>query len=147
MVEDTLDTWCKKNFTEIVLDDTPIVTIDSKTGGAVTRKPSRVNLELTSALLSCSNITEFARVVFHLAPVGIVVTPIDPDFYHDMLLLLRAKLTRVLLQQGSNKSVCERYLAILERRDAENWARIKDIKVASSQQGGTTALNINFVTV
>lgn len=144
---ETLSDWVRNNFTELVLVDIQRST-NQATGATVTRIPSKVNVELTAALLSCSNKDEFTRVALHFAPVGVIVDEIPDEFYLDKLLLLKTELTRVLLRQDSNKALCERYLGILERRDSANWSKVKDTKVQVTQDNVPSGtLSINFVQV
>lgn len=141
----TLSEWTENNFTQIELSP-ELKQMKASNGSVISRMPSKVNLDLTAALLSCSNIGEFTRVAFHLAPVGIIVDAIDETFYSDMLLLLRTELTKTLLEPNSNKALCMRYLDILERRDAANWSKVKNACVEVKKEDGKD-LTINFVTV
>ena len=144
---DTLSDWVRSNFTELVLSDIQKTT-NPATGATVTRIPSRVNIGLTAALLSCSTKDEFSRVALHFAPVGTIVDTIPDELYKDKLLLLKTELTRILLRQDSNRALCERYLSILERRDASNWGKVKDTKVQVTQDNVPSgSLSINFVQV
>lgn len=141
----TLSEWLKENFRNIELS-AQLKQVIGANGSVITRAPSKIDIELTAALLSCSNIDEFKRVAFHLAPVGIIVDDIDENFYRDMLLLLRTELTKILLEPGSNKTVAMRYLEILERRNADNWSKTKDARVEVKNDTGKD-LSINFITV
>lgn len=142
----TLSEWTENNFTNIELSP-ELKQLKASNGSVISRMPSKVNLDLTAALLSCANIDEFTRVAFHLAPVGIIVDAIDETFYSDMLLLLRTELTKTLLEPNSNKALCIRYLDILERRDAANWSKQKNACVEVKNESTGKDLTINFVTV
>lgn len=142
----TLSEWLKSNFKHIELSP-EVKQMKASNGSVVSRAPSKIDLELTAALLSCSNLDEFKRVAFHLAPIGIIVDAIDETFYKDMLLLLRTELTKILLQPGSNKALAMRYLDILERRDSANWAKTKDTRVEVKNDALGKDLSINFITV
>jgi hypothetical protein len=142
----TLSEWVENNFTNIELSP-ELKQMKASNGSVISRMPSRIDLELTAALLSCSNIDEFKRVAFHLAPVGIIVDDLQEDFYKDMLLLLKTELTKILLQPGSNKALAMRYLDILERRDSANWAKGKDTHIEVKNDSATSDLSINFITV
>lgn len=141
----TLNEWLQSNFKNIELSSA-LKQIKASNGSVVTRAPSYIDVELTAALLSCSNIDEFTRVAFHLAPAGIIVDAIDSDFYKDMLLMLKTQLTKMLLEPGSNKILAQRYLDILERRDAANWSKQKDTRVEVKNDGNKD-LSINFITI
>lgn len=142
----TLSEWTENNFTTIELSP-ELKTMKASNGSVISRMPSKIDVELTAALLSCSNIDEFKRVAFHFAPVGIIVDDIDEDFYKDKLLLLKTELTKTLLQPGSNKALAIRYLDILERRDSANWAKTKDTRVEVKNEAQGKDLSINFITV
>jgi hypothetical protein len=142
----TLSKWVENNFTKIELSP-ELKQMKASNGSVVSRMPSKIDLELTAALLSCSNIDEFKRVAFHLAPVGIIVDDLQEDFYKDMLLLLKTELTKILLRPGSNKALAMRYIDILERRDSANWAKGKDTRIEVKKDSATSDLSINFITV
>ena len=60
-----LSEWCEQNFTH--------VTFDEYIGNL---KVPKVNVELTYGLLSTEDKKEFQKLVFHLAPTGVIVDTI-----------------------------------------------------------------------
>lgn len=118
----TLNEWVQERFRNIELSEEPITRTVLKNGAPVkiTHTPSKTEVELSLGLLSTDNLEDWTRIVFHLAPTGIIVDRIDENFYRDMLLLLRKELTRLLLDSRT-KVTAEKFLNILERRDKERW--------------------------
>lgn len=112
--------WLAKNFTHIVVTDEPLErTLPN--GTVIKIAPNPVNRNLTMGLLSTNNKEEWSRIVFHEAPVGIVVDEISDEYYNDKLILLRKELTSMLFT-AKNTRLIEQYLKILERRDSEHWS-------------------------
>lgn len=109
-----LSTWLKKVFTHVTLEER---IYDHGTSVVV----PKVCNELTIGLLSTDNVADWARIAYHLAPVGIIVDKIPLNDYRDYILLLRNDLTRKLLREPSDRTA-RRYLDILERRAADQWA-------------------------
>lgn len=140
-----LSTWLKKVFTHVTLEDR---IYDRGTSVVV---PKICN-ELTVGLLSTDNVADWARIAYHLAPVGIIVDKIPLNDYRDYILLLRNDLTRKLLREPNDRTA-RRYLDILERRAADQWApRKQGITVkaeaaeadAKAKTGGEKTLKIEF---
>jgi hypothetical protein len=130
-----LSEWCEQNFTH--------VTFDEYIGNL---KVPKVNVELTYGLLSTEDKKEFQKLVFHLAPAGVVVDTIPDDFYEGKILLLRNKLTKMLMEEPNHK-LADRFLNILERRDKNHWAKDKkvtEIKAESTDANNSTPFNITF---
>ena len=125
-----LSEWCKQNFTH--------VTFDEYIGNL---KVPKVNIDLTYGLLSTEDKEEFTKLVFHLAPAGVIVDTISDDFYEGKILLLRNKLTRMLMEEPNHK-LADRFLNILERRDRNHWG--KDQKQLKVEQKEDNRLNITF---
>ena len=80
------------------------------------------NVELTIALLSTDNVADWARVAFHWAPAGTIIDKVPGIYYEEKVLLLRQLLTKELVLNPDNKRA-QRYLQVLERRDADRWAQ------------------------
>lgn len=125
-----LSEWCKQNFTH--------VTFDEYIGNL---KVPKVNIDLTYGLLSTEDKEEFTKLVFHLAPAGVIVDTISDDFYEGKILLLRNKLTRMLMEEPNHK-LADRFLNILERRDRNHWG--KEQKQLKVEQKEDNRLNITF---
>lgn len=122
--------WIAKNFTHVTFEDT-----------IGTLKVPKVNIDLTYGLLSTENKEEFQKLVFHLAPVGIIVDDIPTEFYEGKMLLLRNMLTRMVMEEPNHK-MAERFLNVLERRDKAHWSKEnKQLKVEQKEGGN---LNITF---
>lgn len=122
--------WISKNFTHVTFEDT-----------IGTLKVPKVNIDLTYGLLSTENKEEFQKLVFHLAPVGIIVDDIPTEFYEGKILLLRNMLTRMVMEEPNHK-MAERFLNVLERRDKAHWSKEnKQLKVEQKEGGN---LNITF---
>ncbi len=140
----TLSNWTKEHFKHIELSDEPVTMTILKNGATmnVTRTPDKTEVELTLGLLSTDNIEDWTRIAFHLAPAGILVDKMDEEFYKDMLLLLRSKLTKLLLDSRS-KTMAEKFLGILERRDKDRWGLTKK-ETAVSVQDKDKDINLIF---
>ena len=110
-----LSEWCEQNFKH--------VTFEENIGNL--RVP-KVNIDLTYGLLSTEDKKEFQKLVFHLAPVGIIVDEISDDFYEGKILLLRNMLTRMLMEEPNHK-LADRFINILERRDKAHWSKDKKV--------------------
>lgn len=130
-----LSEWCEHNFTH--------VTFDEYIGNL---KVPKVNVDLTYGLLSTEDKKEFQKLVFHLAPAGVIVDTISDDFYEGKILLLRNKLTKMLMEEPNHK-LADRFLNILERRDKNHWAKDKkvtEIKAESTDANNSSPFNITF---
>lgn len=110
-----LSEWLEQNFKH--------VTFEENVGSL--RVP-KVNIDLTYGLLSTEDKKEFQKLVFHLAPVGIIVDEISDDFYEGKILLLRNMLTRMLMEEPNHK-LADRFINILERRDKAHWSKDKKV--------------------
>ena len=130
-----LSEWCEQNFTH--------VTFDEYIG---TLKVPKINVELTYGLLSTEDKKEFQKLVFHLAPLGVIVDTISDDFYEGKILLLRNKLTKMLMEEPNHK-LADRFLNILERRDKNHWGKDKKVtefKAESTDANNSSPFNITF---
>lgn len=107
-----LSDWLKQTFTHISLEKQLV-----KNGQTLVIPD--ICIELTYGLLSTNDLEEFSKLVFHLAPTGIVVDKIDPDYYEGKILLLRNYLTKHMMEDKS----FVKYLNVLERRDAKHWLK------------------------
>lgn len=119
---ESLNKWVQEKFKHIELSMEPSTKTILKNGAPlkITHQPDKIEVELSLGLLSTDNLEDWSRIVFHLAPVGIIVDRIDENFYKDMLLLLRNELTKLLLDSRT-KVNAEKFINILERRDRERW--------------------------
>lgn len=131
-----LSEWLEQNFKH--------VTFEENIGNL---KVPKINVELTYGLLSTETKEEFQKLVFHLAPVGIIVDSISTDFYEGKLLLLRNMLTRMVMEEPNHK-MADRFLNVLERRDKNHWAKDKkvtEIKAESvPDNNNNSPFNITF---
>lgn len=136
-----LDKWVKNNFTRIQL----FSNVELKNGMQVSNK---LNRDLTLGLLSTDNVAEFRDLCFLYAPVGTIKTDITEEYYNERVLLLRNELTKLLFDTD-NRTLAEKYLKILEKRDKNHWA---DVNKTGTSVGTTVTastkdqtLNITFV--
>ena len=125
-----LSEWLEQNFKHI--------TFDENIGNL--RVP-KINVDLTYGLLSTETKEEFKKLVFHLAPVGIIVDDIPDEFYEGKILLVRNMLTKMLMEEPNHK-LADRFLNILERRDKTHWS--KDQKQLKVEQKEDKNLSITF---
>lgn len=105
-----------------------------------------INVELTCGLVSTNNKEEFAKLVFHLAPVGIIIDEIPDEYYEGQILLLRNLLTKELIHSPNSK-IAEKYLNILERRDKTHWSKEPKETKVSATDGQGQMLNVTFSVV
>lgn len=111
----TLSGWLELNYKHVTLEN---VIVQGTKRLAVPQS----NVELSIALLSTDNVIDWARVAFHWAPAGTIIDKVPVKYYEEKVLLLRQLLTKKLLLDPDNK-LAQRYLQILERRDADRWAQ------------------------
>ena len=130
-----LSEFLKDNFKRIQFFDSVEI------NNGVTIK-NTLNRNLTLGLLSTNNKDEFRDLAFHYAPVGCIKDDIDDSYYNDKLLLLRNELTKLLFDE-KNRSIAEKYIKILEKRDKDHW--FTDAKSTIVQaETKDTVLNITF---
>lgn len=133
-----LDKWVKNNFTRIQIFNN----VELKNGIQVTNK---LNRDLTLGLLSTDNVTEWRDLCFLYAPVGTIKTDIPEDYYADRLLLLRNELIKLLFDTD-NRTLAEKYIKILEKRDKNHWAdQNKTVGTSVTASTKDQTLNITFV--
>ena len=113
----TLSSWLDLNYKHVTLE--PNIVQDGK---RLVVKP--LNVELTLALLSTDNVADWAKTAFHWAPSGTIIDKVPLDYYEQKVLLVRQLLTKKLVTDPDNKTA-QRFLNILERRDADRWAAKK----------------------
>ena len=131
-----LSEFLKDNFKRIQFFDSVEI------NNGVTIK-NTLNRNLTLGLLSTNNKDEFRDLAFHYAPVGCIKDDIEDSYYNDKLLLLRNELTKLLFDE-KNRSIAEKYIKILEKRDKEHWFT-NDAKATIVQaETKDTVLNITF---
>ena len=142
---DDINEWLQTNFTAIELSDDPIETQTIASNGSIVktiRKPSKLCVDLTYALLATDSRDEFKKAVFSYIPVGTVIVDIDQDWYDSKLLQLRQTLTKMLMNEKS-RHLADRYLKILERRDREHWRdSSKSMNISAKTQD--TNIQITF---
>lgn len=132
-----LDKWVKNNFTRIQIFNT----IELKNGMQVSNK---LNRDLTLGLLSTDNVAEFRDLCFLYAPVGTIKTDISEEYYNERVLLLRNELTKLLFDTD-NRTLAEKYLKILEKRDKNHWADVNKTGTSVTATTKDQTLNITFV--
>lgn len=133
-----LDKWVKNNFTRIQIFNN----VELKNGMQVSNK---LNRDLTLGLLSTDNVEEWRDLCFLYAPVGTIKTDIPEDYYADRLLLLRNELIKLLFDTD-NRTLAEKYIKILEKRDKNHWAdQNKTVSTSVTASTKDQTLNITFV--
>ena len=130
-----LSEFLKDNFKRIQFFDSVEIV------NGVTVK-NTLNRNLTLGLLSTNNKDEFRDLAFHYAPAGCIKNDIEDSYYNDKILLLRNELTKLLFDE-QNRSIAEKYIKILEKRDKEHWYTDAKATVVSAATKDTT-LNITF---
>lgn len=133
-----LDKWVKNNFTRIQIFNN----IQLNNGMQVSNK---LNRDLTLGLLSTDNVEEWRDLCFLYAPVGTIKTDIPEDYYAGRLLLLRNELIKLLFDTD-NRTLAEKYIKILEKRDKNHWAdQNKTVSTSVTASTKEQTLNITFV--
>lgn len=128
-----LSDWLKQTFTHISLEKQLV-----KNGQTLVIPD--ICIELTYGLLSTNDLEEFSKLVFHLAPAGVIVDKIDPEYYEGRILLLRNYLTKHLLEDKSFM----KFLNVLERRDAKHWLKDSGKSVEVKQDKEDNSISIKF---
>lgn len=130
----TLSEWLKNTWKHITIREAV------GTSAGTLRVPA-INVELTVGLISTNNKEEFSKLVFHLAPVGIIVDEIDDEYYEGQMLKLRNMLTKILVTEPNFRQA-EKWLKLLERRDKDHWSeQSKKTEVKASSNG----INLEFI--
>jgi len=126
----TLSSWLKDNWKHIAIKEVQ---------GNLRVNP--LNVDLTVGLLSTNSKEEFAKLVFHLAPVGIIVDEIPDEYYEGQLLKLRNMLTKILITEPNFRQA-DKWLKLLERRDKDHWSeQSKKTEVKATSNG----INLEFI--
>jgi hypothetical protein len=126
----TLSSWLKDNWKHIAIKEVQ---------GTLRVNP--LNVDLTVGLLSTNSKEEFAKLVFHLAPVGIIVDEIPDEYYEGQLLKLRNMLTKILITEPNFRQA-DKWLKLLERRDKDHWSeQSKKTEVKATSNG----INLEFI--
>ena len=131
-----LSEWVKNNWTHITIEK--II----NNGKTILTIPE-VNIDLTIGIISTSDKAEFSKLVFHLAPVGIIVDEISDEYYEGQLLLTRNYLTKLLIREPNSK-VAEKYLSILERRDRTHWGKESGKMTATVSDKDGKTVNLTY---
>lgn len=131
-----LSEWVKNNWTHITIEK--II----NNGKTILTIPE-LNIDLTIGIISTSDKTEFSKLVFHLAPVGIIVDEISDEYYEGQLLLTRNYLTKLLIREPNSK-VAEKYLNILERRDRTHWGKESGKMTATVSDKDGKTVNLTY---
>lgn len=130
----TLSEWLKNTWKHITIREAV------GTSAGTLRVPA-INVELTVGLISTNSKEEFSKLVFHLAPVGIIVDEIDDEYYEGQMLKLRNMLTKILVTEPNFRQA-EKWLKLLERRDKDHWSeQSKKTEVKASSNG----INLEFI--
>lgn len=126
----TLSSWLKDNWKHIAIKEAQ---------GNLRVNP--LNVDLTVGLLSTNSKEEFQKLVFHLAPVGIIVDEIPDEYYEGQLLKLRNMLTKILITEPNFRQA-DKWLKLLERRDKDHWSeQAKKTEVKATSNG----INLEFI--
>ena len=126
----TLSSWLKDNWKHIAIKEV---------NGTLRVNP--LNVDLTVGLLSTNSKEEFQKLVFHLAPVGIIVDEIPDEYYEGQLLKLRNMLTKILITEPNFRQA-DKWLKLLERRDKDHWSeQSKKTEVKATSNG----INLEFI--
>lgn len=126
----TLSSWLKDNWKHIAIKEV---------NGTLRVNP--LNVDLTVGLLSTNSKEEFQKLVFHLAPVGIIVDEIPDEYYEGQLLKLRNMLTKILITEPNFRQA-DKWLKLLERRDKDHWSeQAKKTEVKATSNG----INLEFI--
>ncbi len=131
-----LSDWVKNNWTHITIEK--II----NNGKTVLTIPE-LNIDLTVGIISTSDKAEFSKLVFRLAPVGIIVDEISDEYYEGQLLLTRNYLTKLLIREPNSK-VAEKYLSILERRDRTHWGKESGKMTATVSDKDGKTVNLTY---
>lgn len=131
-----LSEWVKNNWTHITIEK--II----NNGKTILTIPE-LNIDLTIGIISTSDKAEFSKLVFHLAPVGIIVDEISDEYYEGQLLLTRNYLTKLLIREPNSK-VAEKYLSILERRDRTHWGKESGKMTATVSDKDGKTVNLTY---
>lgn len=131
-----LSEWVKNNWTHITIEK--II----NNGKTIITIPE-LNIDLTIGIISTSDKAEFSKLVFHLAPVGIIVDEISDEYYEGQLLLTRNYLTKLLIREPNSK-VAEKYLSILERRDRTHWGKESGKMTATVSDKDGKTVNLTY---
>ena len=135
-MNNTLSSWLANNWTHITIEK--II----NNGKTVLTIPE-LNIDLTIGIISTSDKAEFSKLVFHLAPVGIIVDEISDEYYEGQLLLTRNYLTKLLIREPNSK-VAEKYLNILERRDKAHWGKESGKMTATVSDKDGKTVNLTY---
>lgn len=111
----TLSSWLELNYKHVTLQKT-------YSDGKSKLVAPQSNVEMTIALLSTDNVADWAAVAAHWAPPGTILDKVPLPYYETKVLLLRQLLTKEVLTNPDNR-LAQRYLTVLERRDADRWAQ------------------------
>lgn len=105
--------------------------------GATVRKDCRKLRELSLGIVGCNDSREFYRIARHLAPVGTALEDYEEkrwfNLFEDTRALVRMELTKAMLTEDNSKKA-KLLLEVLERRDAEHYAKKDSGKSVSVTQ-------------
>lgn len=105
--------------------------------GATVRKDVKKLRELSLGIIGCNDSHEWYRICRHHAPAGTVLEEYDEDRWHhtfeDFRALVRTELTKSMLTEDNSKKA-KLLLDVLERRDAEHYAKKDSGKQVSVTQ-------------
>lgn len=134
-----LSDWVYETFTHVTMCTERV---DPKKNSVV-RIPE-ICRDLTVGLISTDSVEEFRDLCMSFAPVGTIKDDLDPDWYNMRMLRVRQMLSKMLLDE-KNRSIAQKYLEVLERRDRSHWRKDTGKSVEMSQENGNgTVTNITF---
>ena len=134
-----LSDWVYETFTHVTMCTERV---DPK-NTSVVRIPE-ICRDLTVGLISTDSAEEFRDLCMSFAPVGTIKNDLDLEWYNMRMLRVRQMLSKMLLDE-KNRSIAQKYLEVLERRDRSHWRKDTGKSVEMSQDNGNgTVTNITF---
>lgn len=134
-----LSDWVYETFTHVTMCTERV---DAK-NNSVVRIPE-ICRDLTVGLISTDSVEEFRDLCMSFAPVGTIKNDLDLEWYNMRMLRVRQMLSKMLLDE-KNRSIAQKYLEVLERRDRSHWRKDTGKSVEMSQDNGNgTVTNITF---
>ena len=134
-----LSDWVYETFTHVTMCTERV---DPK-NNSVVRIPE-ICRDLTVGLISTDSAEEFRDLCMSFAPVGTIKNDLDLEWYNMRMLRVRQMLSKMLLDE-KNRSIAQKYLEVLERRDRSHWRKDTGKSVEMSQDNGNgTVTNITF---
>lgn len=124
--------WVEETFKHVTLCDS----MQSAKNPSSTIKIPEINRDLTIGLISTEDIKEFRDLCFSYAPVGTIKDDLDKEWYDLKMLRVRQMLSKMLIYEKS-KSLADKYLKILAKRDKKRWGDDpKELKATATDSEG-----------